>query len=84
MATDILGAIGTMIGGFFLFVFLMWFLLFAIGIASLGFWIFMIVDVAKRNFKQENDKILWLLVVILAGAIGGLVYYFVIKRPDKH
>jgi len=84
MATDILGAIGTMIGGFFLFVFLMWFLLFAIGIASLVFWIFMIVDVAKRNFKQENDKILWLLVVILAGAIGGLVYYFVIKRPDKH
>ena len=84
MATDILGAIGTMIGGFFLFVFLMWFLLFAIGITSLVFWIFMIVDVAKRNFKQENDKILWLLVVILAGAIGGLVYYFVIKRPDKH
>ena len=47
------------------------------------FWIFMIVDAAKRKFKNENDKILWILVVVLAQIIGAIVYYFVVKRQDR-
>lgn len=44
----------------------------------------MIIDVTKRKFKKENDKILWILVVILASWIGALIYYFIIKKPNKH
>ena len=52
-----------------------------IPIAFLVFWIWMIVDVIKReNFEGENDKILWIIVVLLAGIIGAVVYYFIIKR----
>ena len=83
MATEAAAA-GAIVGGFFLFIFLIWLLIIVVGILSFIFWIFMIVDVAKRDFKQENDKILWILVVILAGIIGALIYYFVIKKPDKH
>lgn len=43
----------------------------------------MIVDVAKRKFKDENDKVVWILIVVLTGIIGALIYYFVIKRKDK-
>ena len=48
------------------------------------FWILMIVDVVKRDFKKDNDRLIWILVVVLAGWIGALIYYFMIKREDKH
>ena len=78
------GAVVGAIGGLFLFIFIIWFSIIILCILGFIFWIFMIIDVAKRDFKQENDKIIWILVVILAGIIGALIYYFVIKRPDKH
>lgn len=51
----------------------------------LGIWIWMLVDVIKRdNWKQESDKTLWILIVALLGAIGAVIYYFAVKRPlDK-
>lgn len=64
------------------FVFLV-FLLIALFVFLFVFWIIMIVDVAKRDFKKENDKIVWILIVVLLGWFGGLIYYFVVKRKDK-
>lgn len=59
-------------------------LIFVFAILATAFWIWMIVDCAKRNFKNENDKILWILVIVLAGIIGAIIYYFVIKyEQDK-
>ena len=50
-------------------------------IALFIFWIFMLVDVFKRtNWKQESDKTLWILLVILLGYLGAIVYYFAVKR----
>lgn len=53
-------------------------------IASLAlfvFWIIMLIDVLKRtNWKQESDKTLWILLVLLLGWIGAAVYYFAVKR----
>lgn len=48
------------------------------------FWILMIIDVAKRKFKNENDKIVWILIVILLYWLGAVIYYFVIKKGNKH
>ncbi len=58
------------------------FVIFIIGISILAFifWIFMIIDVAKRKFQTDGEKIAWVLVVILAGILGAIIYYFVIKR----
>ena len=76
-------AAGAMVGGFVLFLFLIWLAIIVACILLFIFWIFMIIDVANRKFKNENDKIVWILVVILAGIIGALIYYFVIKKPNK-
>ena len=43
----------------------------------------MLVDAATRKFKEGNDKIAWILVVIFAGIIGALIYYFVIYKKSK-
>jgi hypothetical protein len=65
----------------------LWFLFFifvvGIGIASFVFWIMMLIDVVQRKFPEENDKIIWVLVVIFAQIIGALIYYFVVKRKGN-
>lgn len=60
-------------------------LYFIVVLAGLVFWIMMIVDVAKREESQfpnstGNSKTIWLIVVILLGVIGAIVYYFAVKR----
>lgn len=66
------------IGGFLL----IWLLVLALGIASLIFWIFMVVDCAQRDFGtgKDNDKIVWILILVFLGIIGAIIYYFVIKK----
>ncbi|MDP4039250.1 MAG: PLDc N-terminal domain-containing protein [Candidatus Pacearchaeota archaeon] len=50
-----------------------------IGILFLIFWIWMIVDCSKRNFKNTAEKIIWLLVIIFAHWVGSIVYFIVIR-----
>jgi len=74
---------GTMfLGGMLVYAIFM-IVMFAIGIFALVFWILMLIDVIKRDFKKENDKIMWVLIVVLAGIIGALIYYFIVKRENK-
>jgi len=60
------------------------FLLFVIGflifVLPTVFWIMEIVDVLKRDFYEPNNKIVWVLVVILLHFLGSVIYYFVGKR----
>lgn len=73
-----------LVGGFFFFIIFLWFIFVVVGILTFIFWILMIVDVAERKFKNDNDRIVWILVVVLAHIIGAIIYYFVIKKPDRH
>ena len=63
------------------------FLLFAgfIGVlALLGtiFWVWMIVDCATNEPPEGNNKVRWLVIVVLLGLIGAALYYFV-RRPER-
>ena len=60
-----------------------WLICVAFIIASMVFWIMMLIDAVQRKFSKENDKILWVLVIVLAGIIGALLYYFMVKRKGK-
>ncbi len=46
------------------------------------FWIWMLVDVATADFPKSDDKIVWVLIVILTGWVGAIAYYLV-QRPKK-
>lgn len=68
------------------FIWLFWFL-FVISIILLSFfgiafWIWMLVDCVKRKFEKENDKITWILVLMLAGWIGAIIYYVMVKQKS--
>jgi len=47
-----------------------------------GFWLWMLVDCAGRNFPGPNEKVIWILILILIGIIGAIAYYFIIKRKS--
>ena len=50
-------------------------LLVLIVLAFLIFWIFTIVDVAKSKFSDDTSKIIWLLIVLLTGILGSILYW---------
>ena len=79
MAAEIIGL------GIFGMMFFFMFLLLPVGIIlAMVFWVFMIIDAANRKFKNDNDKIVWVLIIALLNFLGAAIYYFVIKLPDKH
>lgn len=61
-----------------------WLFFMLICLSAFIFWVVMLIDIIQRDFKKHDDKIIWLLVVIFAGIIGAIIYYFIVKRHDKH
>ena len=51
-----------------------------VGVGAFAFWVWMIVDCATRQFKDSNEKIIWVLVVVLLNWLGALIY-FIAGRP---
>ena len=51
-------------------------------LAIVAFWVWMLVDCIQHEFppQEQNAKIVWILVIIFAGWIGGLIYFFVVKK----
>ena len=50
-----------------------------LALCVLVFWIWLIIDCAKRKFKNELEKIIWILIIIFTNWIGALAYLIVIK-----
>ena len=65
---------------FGIFMIFLMFVLFAVGIASLVFWILMIIDCAQRKKLSDGERVAWILVLVFLGAIGAIIYYFAVKR----
>jgi hypothetical protein len=55
---------------------------FPLALLLLGFWIWMIVDCATKEPSEGNDKIIWILVILLTNWIGALIY-FLVRRPER-
>ncbi len=57
------------IGGFFV--------IFTLVILATVFWIMMIVHAARHQIKNKG---IWIVVMVLTGIFGAIIYYFVVKR----
>ena len=53
-----------------------------IGLLLSVLWVWMLIDVLTNEPSEGNDKVIWVLVIILTGGIGALIYYFV-RRPER-
>lgn len=42
----------------------------------------MLVDCLRNEPSEGNDKLIWVLVIALAGCVGAGIYFFV-RRPAR-
>jgi phage-related holin len=58
-------------------------LVFAVlGIGGTILWIWMIVDCATKEKSEGNEKVVWILVIVLTHWIGALIYLLA-RRPRR-
>ncbi len=55
---------------------------FALGIGGTVLWIWMIIDCATREPSEGNDKLIWILIILLTHLLGALIYLLV-RRPQR-
>jgi hypothetical protein len=67
---------------FFPFVFLTLLIPIALSILSTVFWIWMIVDCAVNEPSHDNNKVVWILIIIFTHFIGALIY-FLARRQQR-
>jgi H+/Cl- antiporter ClcA len=75
--TSFFGMFSNFIGFFFVLIFGL------ISLAALAFWIWMIVDCATKETSEGHQKIVWILVILLANFLGALIYFLVRKLPRR-
>ncbi len=58
--------------------------IFSVSLSLLGmaFWLWMIVECVNKEPDHGNEKLIWLLVIVLAH-IPGAVIYFLFRRPNR-
>jgi len=55
----------------------------ALAICAFIFWVVMIIDCAGREFKNPNDKIVWILILVFLHVLGALIYWVVVKKSSS-
>ena len=53
-----------------------------IGLGGTILWVWMLVDCATKEPSEGNDKIVWILVIVLTHFIGALIYLLA-RRPQR-
>lgn len=52
------------------------------GLLVLGFWVWALVDCLTKEPSAGNEKIIWVLVILLLSWVGALIY-LVVRRPQR-
>ena len=63
---------------FVLLFFVFWVLVFALIVGSIVLFIWMLVDCVRRKFRNDVEKIVWILILVFTGIIGALVYWIAV------
>ncbi|MFB3897297.1 MAG: PLDc N-terminal domain-containing protein [bacterium] len=60
---------------------ILFFLIFGV-IVLLGtaFWIWMLIDCITKETDEGNNRLIWVLVIVLIHLLGAIIYYFVRKQ----
>ncbi len=55
---------------------------FGVVVGVCAFWVWMIIECATKEPSEGNDKLIWILVILLLNWLGALIYYFA-RRPTR-
>ncbi len=51
-------------------------------LALTAFWVWMLIDCLLNEPSTGNDKLIWVLVIVLLHGVGAAIYFFV-RRPTR-
>lgn len=54
-----------------------WFILFILVLPFLLFPLIALIDILRNDFKGSNDKVVWVIVVLLIPFLGSLLYFLI-------
>jgi len=70
---------------------LTWVIPMVVGVAFTVLWIITLVDLIQRpegefpnaiqGRQDPNERLLWLLIILLVGGIGSIAYYLIVMKP---
>lgn len=49
-----------------------------VGLVAFAFWLWMLIDAVSN---QEEDKVIWILVILFVNTLGAIIYYFAARGP---
>jgi hypothetical protein len=52
-----------------------------LAIGGFAFWVTMLIEAATKE-TDPNDRLIWVLIIVLTTIIGALIYFFV-RRPVR-
>lgn len=53
-----------------------------IGLLGFLFWIWMLVECATKESDEGNNKVVWILIIVLLHILGALIYG-IFRRPQR-
>lgn len=56
--------------------------MFLVMIFLVVFWIWMLVDCSKRKFRNDTEKVIWILVIVFFQWLASLAYFIVIRANN--
>ena len=57
-------------------------LLLGVGVLGTIFWIWMLVDCATKEPSDGNEKLVWVVIIVLTHLLGAILYFF-FRRPAR-
>lgn len=42
-----------------------------------------LIDILRSNFKDKNDKLIWVLIVLFLGILGAILYFILGKKQKS-
>ncbi len=51
-----------------------------ISLTSLVVWIMALVDAIKNPRLSDNERLIWVIVILLTGCLGALIYFIVGRK----
>lgn len=54
-----------------------------LGLLALAFWVWMLVDAAQNKGLDQNQKVVWIIVIALLHFLGALIY-LIFGRPKRN
>lgn len=62
---------------------LLFLLLLPLGLLSTAFWIWMLIDAAQNKRLDQNERVIWIIVIALLHWLGALIY-LIFGRPKQN